>query len=484
LVLYAVLGIAAAIVSVIFTEALLKVRLWFRGLRIVPVWMQPGIGGLVTGVLAVVMLRFFGSSGVTGGGYETLGQALGGKLGLEVLMLLCIVKLIATVCSYSSGGAGGIFAPALFVGAMLGGTVGHLDVILLGHEHQQLGAFALVGMGAVFAGVIRAPITSVLIIFEMTGGYGLVLPLMLANMTAYILARRWRPTPIYEAFLEQDGVLLPHTASPRAHPLEQLLVSEAMTADVVTASIQDTVAAARTRIKGQRFSCLPVTDGERLAGVVPVVSLDGVDLDPGSSIRALFEPPRVVSADTPLLRAVVRMNDLDVRHLMVVDPKLRSKLLGVLTMSDAMRAHARVAVSRSSGQFSTSSVRSRELVAAAIMEPAIVVNGGAKLAELMVQLKEGTPALIVATHAEYSIVLAEQLRDLIADEHLAKMLIAADVGQPSPSVDARTPLAGVTRVLRHEGSEAIVVLDGETHEPVGVITKSVLGRALLDHLGT
>jgi hypothetical protein len=99
---------------------------------------------------------------------------------------------------------------------MLGGAVGHLDVLALGHEQRQLGAFALVGMGAVFAGVIRAPITSVLIIFEMTGGYGLVLPLMIANSTAYMLARRLRPVPIYEALLAQDGVHLPHGPVPPA----------------------------------------------------------------------------------------------------------------------------------------------------------------------------------------------------------------------------------------------------------------------------
>jgi len=114
------------------------------------------------------------------------------------------------VFSYSSGGVGGIFAPALFIGAMLGGAVGYVDVAVFHHPAEEIGSFAVVGMGAVFAGIIRAPMTSVLIIFEMTGGYGLVLPLMVANMSAYALARHWRRTPIYEALLLQDGVLLPH----------------------------------------------------------------------------------------------------------------------------------------------------------------------------------------------------------------------------------------------------------------------------------
>jgi CIC family chloride channel protein len=206
--LYALLGLASALVSIAFTDGLLKVRGWFQRLKRFPSWAHPAVGGLVTGVLAVAAMQWFGTDGVTGGGYETLSQALGGGLSLRVLVALCLAKVVATVMSYSSGGAGGIFAPTLFVGAMLGGVVGHLDVFALGHDRGQLGAFALVGMGAVFAGVIRAPITSVLIIFEMTGGYGLVLPLMLANTTSYVLARRLRSVPIYEALLLQDGIAL------------------------------------------------------------------------------------------------------------------------------------------------------------------------------------------------------------------------------------------------------------------------------------
>ena len=122
------------------------------------------------------------------------------------MLVLCVAKLVATVFSYSSGGAGGIFAPSLFIGAMLGGAFGSLD--RRSFTTSDIGAFALVGMGAVFSGTIRAPMTSVLIIVEMTSGYGLILPLMIANMSAYVLARQWRPEPIYEALLAQDGIHL------------------------------------------------------------------------------------------------------------------------------------------------------------------------------------------------------------------------------------------------------------------------------------
>ena len=132
------------------------------------------------------------------------------------MAVLCVLKLAATVTSYSSGGSGGIFAPALFMGGMLGGAVGYLDVTVFHHPADSIGAFAVVGMGAVFAGTVRAPMTSILIIFEMTGGYGLVLPLMIANMSAFALARHWRHTPIYEALLAQDGID-PGPGKPRSH---------------------------------------------------------------------------------------------------------------------------------------------------------------------------------------------------------------------------------------------------------------------------
>lgn len=217
LLLYALLGVAAGLVAVAFTNALLELRARFRKVTAVPAWAHPAVGGLVTGVLAAALFAASGRTGVSGSGYETLRHALAGQLGFRMLLALCAVKLVATVFSYSTGGAGGVFAPSLFIGAMLGGAVGHIDVWLFGHESRQLGDFALVGMGAVFAGVVRAPITSVLIIFEMTGGYGLVLPLMLANTGAYLIARRLRPLPIYEALLEQDGVVLPKSAPSAEH---------------------------------------------------------------------------------------------------------------------------------------------------------------------------------------------------------------------------------------------------------------------------
>jgi CIC family chloride channel protein len=232
LVWYALLGLLAAIVSVAFTDSLLGLRAWFRRLTNVPKWVQPAIGGAATGSFAVVAILFFHLNGIAGNPYPTLTQALLGNLPVTAMAVLCVLKLAATVTSYSSGGSGGIFAPALYMGGMLGGAVGYLDVTVFHHPADSIGAFAVVGMGAVFAGIVRAPMTSILIIFEMTGGYGLVLPLMIANMSAFALARYWRHASVYEALLEQDGIYLDQRHRPHgpggqaAVPVEELRAGE------------------------------------------------------------------------------------------------------------------------------------------------------------------------------------------------------------------------------------------------------------------
>ncbi|MGI8495294.1 MAG: chloride channel protein [Pyrinomonadaceae bacterium] len=339
---YALLGIAAALVSLAFTELLLYLRLGFRNFSLVPLWARPAIGGLVTGVLSVAALYFLKTTGVTGAGYDTLSAALSGNLALKVMAVLCILKLLATVFSYSSGGAGGIFAPALFIGGMLGGLFGYLDVNLLGHTSNELGAFALVGMGAVFAGIIRAPITSVLIIFEMTGSYGLILPLMIANMTAYGLAKKIRPVPIYEALLEQDDIHLPHHTKAIAHALEQIKVLEAMHIDVVTLGADLTVAEAVEQIQKHEFTTFPIIDEHsRCVGVITEMRLrrNFVEKNGEKLIRDIADKCYSVYPDHLLNRAVVRMDEAHVRQLSVVERDGR-KFLGIITMSDIVRAQA------------------------------------------------------------------------------------------------------------------------------------------------
>ncbi|MEO7969695.1 MAG: chloride channel protein [bacterium] len=343
---YAVLGVAASAVSLVFTESLLGVRKWFQRMSLIPTWAKPSAGGLVTGLLAVAALYWLGVSGVTGGGYRTLSLALSGGLAFRALLILCVFKLVATVFSYGSGGAGGIFAPALFIGGTLGGLFGYFDHALFHHGGNELGSFALVGMGAVFAGIIRAPITSVLIIFEMTGSYELILPLMISNMTSYALARHFRPTPIYDALLEQDDIHLPHRGGV-SHALERLTIGSAMTTDPVTIPANASVEQALQQVENYDFSTYPVVDDEGgFLGFVTKVRLRRTTAEDGAKrlVSTIVQQAAHVQPEHTLVRAVVRMEKSGARHLAVVDRKDGHTLVGLLTMSDIVSAHARAAL--------------------------------------------------------------------------------------------------------------------------------------------
>jgi len=341
LLFYALLGVAAALVSVLFTDALLGVRAAFRRPSRFPRWAQPGVGGLVTGLLAAGVLHGIHHRGITGGGYETLGLALAGKLTLGALALLCAVKMSATVLSYSSGGAGGIFAPSLFIGAMLGGVLGYGDIAAFGHDPRDLGAFALVGMGAVFAGVVRAPITSVLIIFEMTGDYGLVLPLMLSNMTAYALARKLRPHSIYEALLLQDGVVLPDADTPVPADAEGAPgLADVMSVEIVGVPAKVSVSDAIAFVGERACRVYPVLrdDGSCLGVVRHAVLAAAVAGASSLRVDALVQPAPSVDASATLSEAARRLVGGEGGLVLVVDDAQR--LVGVITREDLLRALA------------------------------------------------------------------------------------------------------------------------------------------------
>jgi CIC family chloride channel protein len=200
---YALLGIIGGLISVLFCKGLLWTRAMFLKLPRSSSAFQPAIGGLVVGVILV----FFPQ--VMGVGYEHVDQALSGGLLFRTMVLLCVIKLVATIVSYSSGNAGGIFAPSLYLGAMAGGAIGLMLNRFAPVPTGDAGAYALVGMGTLFAGIIRAPLTSVLMIFELTQDYKILVSLMVANLLSFWISSRYQPVPVYNALLEQSGIRLP-----------------------------------------------------------------------------------------------------------------------------------------------------------------------------------------------------------------------------------------------------------------------------------
>src|SRR5271157_5783782 len=207
--IYALLGVAGGIVSVAFTRLLLWMRAKFLRFPRKTVWFQPVAGGLMVGIMGWFVPQILGV------GYKYVGDALNGRMALKLMALLLVLKLVVVATSYASGNAGGIFGPSLFLGAMLGGAIGNIAQHFLPGYIVSPGAYALVGMGTAFAGVVRAPMTSVVMIFEITRDYAVIVPLMISNLVSYFIASRIQEEPIYELLAEQDGIHLPRVETHR-----------------------------------------------------------------------------------------------------------------------------------------------------------------------------------------------------------------------------------------------------------------------------
>jgi CIC family chloride channel protein len=201
---YAVLGVVGGLASFLFARALGYLR---PALRAQPRWsqmLQPAVAGALVGAIG-----YFGLPQVMGAGYTAIDQAMHAQFALKILLLLAVFKIIATTLSFSSGTPGGMFAPALFVGAMLGAAVGSVEHHLFPHLTGSIGSYALVGMGVLFAAFLRAPLTSVFMVLEVSGNYSIILPVILANTIAYLISRSLQPIPVFELFTHQDGLYLP-----------------------------------------------------------------------------------------------------------------------------------------------------------------------------------------------------------------------------------------------------------------------------------
>ncbi len=201
---YAVLGLVGGIASLIFAKALGYLRPLLRRQAQWNVMLQPAAAGFLVGCIG-----YFGLPEVMGAGYAGIDQAMHAQFTFKVLLLLAAFKIIATTFSFSSGSPGGVFAPTLFVGAMLGAAIGSFEKHYFPTLTGSIGSYALVGMGVLFAAFLRAPLTSVFMILEVSGNYSIILPVILANTIAYLFARVLQPVPIFELFTHQDGLYLP-----------------------------------------------------------------------------------------------------------------------------------------------------------------------------------------------------------------------------------------------------------------------------------
>ncbi len=332
LLIYAALGVFGGLMSVGFVRALLWLRAAFRRLPGSSRWFQPALGGLAVAAAWVLLPGFFEV------GYGPVGRALAGELPMGTMAVLLALHLALVVFAYASGNAGGIFGPSIFLGAMLGGVVGSLANLWFDFASGP-GAYSLVGMGAAFAGILRVPMASVFMIFEITQSYSVIVPMMIANLTSFFVSRRLQRVSVYEALAAQDGIQLPSTEDEAPHPV----VRSAMRPPRELLSPSLTVEDAIERVALSGIRAWPVAEGNRISGLITLAELErwhawGQDQERlGDLVRGRKFPH--AHADQPIDHVLATMGRIRMDTLPVVSRVDLHQLEAVVTVSDLLRAY-------------------------------------------------------------------------------------------------------------------------------------------------
>lgn len=336
---YAVLGVVGGLGSVGFVKLLLNLRGWFMKLPKWTAWFQPAAGGLTVGLLGYFVPE------VLGVGYNSVEKVLNGNIVIKLVVLFAVLKIVATAVCYASGNAGGIFGPSLFMGAMMGAAVGGVAHNLFPGITAGPGAYALVGMGTAFAGVVRTPWTSVIMIFEITRDYTIIVPLMISNMIAFFISQKLQKEPIYEALSHQEGIHLP-TAETRIQS-ERIQVQQAMRLQPITFSPDAEAQAILGQMQTGGFDAWPVVSADGLRGMLrnhdveQAVAKGGADKTVAEILESESKDHEMshVHPDHSLSLAMERMGRTGLNVLPVVSRANAHQLVGIVALRDILNTY-------------------------------------------------------------------------------------------------------------------------------------------------
>jgi CIC family chloride channel protein len=328
--LYLLLGLLAGPISAVYIWLIQKSRLYVS-LWHIPSFLKSAAAGLAVGLTGLAFPQILGV------GYDTIGSVLNNnKLGIIFLFVLMLLKLILTPVSLAGGFFGGVFAPGLFIGAMLGGGMGEAASLLFPGMNIHPAAFALVGMAAVLAGTVRAPLTAILLLFEMTGDYRIILPLIFAVAVSLVISSKLQPDSVYEMGLAQHGIRLDRGRD--IEVMSELKVSEIMETGVETLPESIESKTAGNILVKSRFNSLPVLDENGyLAGVLSLADIEGSE---DTGIKKIYTRSiETVYPDESLHIALRHMSQRDLGMLPVVNRLNPRELLGVLRRKDIIHAY-------------------------------------------------------------------------------------------------------------------------------------------------
>ena len=333
LILYFILGLVAGPLSALYVKFLYWFQDFFHDMKM-PRWGKPAIAGAAVGIAGIFLPEIFGE------GYHVIGDVLGGRSEIIwLLFVLMIAKLIMTPVSIGGGFAGGVFAPSLFIGAMLGGGFGYLARMLFPGLNIYPAAFAMVGMAAVLAGAVHAPLTAILLLFEMTRDYRIILPLMFAVIISLLISRWIESDSVYMLGLARKGIRVERGRD--LEVLERITVDEVMTKSPPFLRENMSVKEAIDYMTEQRVHGVPVlTQKGELYGIVTMHDIRDSDLDHEEKIGDICARDLLVTyPDETIGAALRRMSVRDVGRMPVVSRENPKMLVGLLRRSDAIRAY-------------------------------------------------------------------------------------------------------------------------------------------------
>jgi CIC family chloride channel protein len=331
---YLILGLIAGVVGSVFSRSIYRADDSLEKTKI-PQWIRPALGGLLVGMIALIYPHIMGV------GYDTIRVLFDGRLTLQIMLTLVVLKILATAATIGSGGSGGVFAPSLFIGAMLGGAFGTVVNHLFPDITASTGAYALVGMAAVNGACTLAPLSAIIILFELTNEYGIILPLMFTVVMATFISRKICAESIYTEKLRRKGI--------KAHHGEDLNILRAISVkDVLRhdeASIRETDefdALVRLALTTHRNVIFTLDDSDRFTGVVSLQDLKYVLSHP-KELRNIHHIVDFIQELTPVLitesldTVVDRFAETGFDRLPVVDAQ--QHLAGSVIISDIMRQY-------------------------------------------------------------------------------------------------------------------------------------------------
>ena len=333
---YLIMGFLAGLVALLFTRTLYKAEDLWDDLKI-PEYVKPALGGFAIGGISLFLPQILGV------GYESITMGLLGRLPWFLLFILVFVKIAATSLTIGSGGSGGVFAPSLFIGAMMGGIYGHVVHYLFPHVTASSGAYSLVGMGAIVAGTTHAPITAILIIFELTDDYHIILPLMMTCILSALTASQLKRESIYTMKLVRRGIDV--RAGREISILKSLPVRDFMIRDVAFVSEVMPLSGFLRFIKESSHMYFPVVnDKEELVGIISLrdirpTLLEESLMDLVIAKDIMTEDVITLTTDENLYDAMGKFGIKDIGQLPVVDKNNPKKVVGMLKRTDVIVAY-------------------------------------------------------------------------------------------------------------------------------------------------